>query len=55
MRRYARIFCEFFRTCFVEEMEYRGEFLGNLVSIFFGIGIAILTVNIFFYRSLASN
>jgi ABC-2 type transport system permease protein len=51
MRRYARIFREFFRTCFVEELEYRSEFLGNLLSSFFGIGIAILTVNIFFYQT----
>jgi ABC-2 type transport system permease protein len=51
VRRYIRIFREFFRACFVEELEYRSEFLGNLVSSFFGIGIAILTVNIFFYQT----
>jgi ABC-2 type transport system permease protein len=51
VRRYVRIFREFFRACFVEELEYRSEFLGNLVSSFFGIGIAILTVNIFFYQT----
>jgi ABC-2 type transport system permease protein len=51
VRRYVRIFREFFRTCFVEELEYRSEFLGNLVSSFFGIGIAILTISIFFYQT----
>ncbi|AEH47619.1 ABC transporter permease [Parageobacillus thermoglucosidasius] len=51
MRRYVRIFREFFRACFVEELEYRSEFLGNLISSFFGIGIAVLTVNIFFYQT----
>jgi ABC-2 type transport system permease protein len=51
MRRYVRIFREFFRACFVEELEYRSEFLGNFISSFFGIGIAILTVNIFFYQT----
>jgi ABC-2 type transport system permease protein len=51
VRRYIRIFREFFRACFVEELEYRSEFLSNLVSSFFGIGIAILTVNIFFYQT----
>jgi ABC-2 type transport system permease protein len=51
VRRYVRIFREFFRACFVEELEYRSEFLGNLISSFFGIGIAILTVNIFFYQT----
>lgn len=51
MGRYWRIFREFFRACFVEELEYRSEFLGNLVSSFFGIGIAILTIHIFFYQT----
>jgi ABC-2 type transport system permease protein len=51
MRRYWRIFREFFRTCFVEELEYRSEFLGNLLSSFFGVGIAVLTVQIFFYQT----
>mgnify|MGYP001770540506 CR=1 FL=1 len=51
VRRYVRIFREFFRACFVEELEYRSEFLGNLISSFFGIGIAVLTVNIFFYQT----
>jgi ABC-2 type transport system permease protein len=51
MRRHWRIFCEFFRTCLVEELEYRSEFIGNLLSSLFGIGIAILTINIFFYRT----
>jgi ABC-2 type transport system permease protein len=51
MRRYWRIFREFFRTCLVEEMEYRSEFIGNLLSSVFGIGVAILTVQIFFYQT----
>lgn len=51
MQRHWRIFREFFRTCLVEELEYRSEFLGNLVSSLFGIGIAILTINIFFYQT----
>ncbi|MBB5325612.1 ABC-2 type transport system permease protein [Anoxybacillus tepidamans] len=51
MGRYWRIFREFFRACFVEELEYRSEFLSNLLSSFFGIGIAILTVKIFFYQT----
>lgn len=51
MGRHWRIFCEFFRTCLVEEMEYRSEFIGNLLSSLFGIAVAILTINIFFYRT----
>lgn len=51
MRRYWRIFREFFRTCLVEELEYRSEFVGNLLSSLFGIGIAILTIHIFFYQT----
>ncbi|MBP2654854.1 MAG: hypothetical protein H6Q73_2423 [Firmicutes bacterium] len=51
MRRHWRIFREFFRTCLVEELEYRGEFIGNLLVSFIGIGVAILTVKIFFYQT----
>lgn len=46
-----RIFREFFRTCLVEELEYRSEFTGNLLASLFGIGIAILTIKIFFYQT----
>lgn len=51
MARYWRVFSEFFRTCLVEELEYRSEFIGNLLSSLFGIGIAILTIKIFFYQT----
>lgn len=51
MGRHLRIFRVFFRTCLVEELEYRSEFLGNLLSSLFGIGIAILTIQIFFYQT----
>lgn len=51
MGRHWRIFREFFRTCLVEELEYRSEFIGNLLSSLFGIGIALLTIQIFFYRT----
>ncbi|WP_139490541.1 ABC transporter permease [Brevibacillus dissolubilis] len=51
MQRHWRIFREFFRTCLVEELEYRSEFIGNLLSSVFGIGIAILTIQIFFYQT----
>ncbi|GAA3328220.1 hypothetical protein GCM10020331_071300 [Ectobacillus funiculus] len=44
-------FVSFFRTCLVEELEYRSEFVGNLLSSLFGIGIAILTIHIFFYQT----
>ncbi|AGE22038.1 hypothetical protein GHH_c15070 [Geobacillus sp. GHH01] len=51
MRRYGRVFREFFRACLVEEMEYRSEFFGNFIASFFGVGIALLTVHIFFYQT----
>ena len=51
MKRHWIIFKEFFRTCLVEELEYRSEFMGNLLSSLFGIGIAILTIQIFFYQT----
>lgn len=51
MKRHWRIFCEFFRTCLVEELEYRSEFVGNLLSSLFGIGIAVLAIKIFFYQT----
>ncbi|MEH7119624.1 ABC-2 family transporter protein [Neobacillus vireti] len=51
MRQYWRIFKEFFRTCLVEELEYRSEFIGNLFSSLFGIMVSILMVQIFFYQT----
>jgi len=51
VRRYWRVFREFFRTCLVEELEYRSEFMGNLLSSLFGIGMAILTIQVFFYQT----
>lgn len=51
MRRHWLIFSEFFRTCLVEELEYRGELFGNLLSSLFGIGIALLTIQIFFFQT----
>ena len=51
MRRHWRIFREFFRTCLVEELEYRSEFIGNLLSSLLGIGVAILTIQVFFYQT----
>ncbi|MEK4886004.1 ABC-2 family transporter protein [Bacillus sp. FSL W8-0223] len=51
MRRYWRVFREFFRTCLVEELEYRSEFMGNFLSSLFGIGMAILTIKVFFYQT----
>lgn len=51
MRRYLRIFKDFFRTCLAEELEYRSEFMGNLLSSLFGILVSILMVQIFFYQT----
>ena len=51
MGRYWRIFKEFFRTCLVEELEYRSEFIGNLFSSIFGIIVSILMIQIFFYQT----
>ncbi|WP_338448617.1 ABC-2 family transporter protein [Niallia oryzisoli] len=51
MVRYWHIFKEFFRTCLVEELEYRSEFIGNLLSSLFGIIVSILMVQIFFYQT----
>lgn len=51
MRRHWLIFREFFRTCLIEELEYRSEFVGNLLSSLFGMAIAILTIQVFFYQT----
>lgn len=51
MRRHWLIFREFFRTCLIEELEYRSEFVGNLMSSLFGMGVAILTIQVFFYQT----
>lgn len=50
IRLYARLLYEFVRSNAMEEMQYRSEFLGNALSGLFGVGLAVLTVRIFFYR-----
>ena len=51
VRKYGRLLREFVRANAMEEMQYRSEFAGNALSGLFGIGLAVLTVHIFFYRS----
>lgn len=51
MVRYARLFREFFRACLVEEFEYRVNFVSNVLSTVAGLVLALLTVNLFFYRA----
>ena len=51
MVRYGRLFREFFRACLVEEFEYRVNFASNVLSTVAGLVLALLTVNLFFYRA----
>ena len=51
MRRYGRIFREFFRACLVEEFEYRTNFIANVLQALFGLALSVLTVKLFFYRT----
>jgi len=49
--KYARLFREFFRACLVEEFEYRANFAANLLTTLFGLAMALLTVQVYFYRT----
>lgn len=49
--KYIRCFREFFRACLVEEFEYRANFLANLLSTVFWAAMAVVTLQIYFYRT----
>jgi ABC-2 type transport system permease protein len=49
--KYARLVKEFFRACLVEEFEYRANFAANLLTTLFSLAMALLTVQIYFYRT----
>ncbi|UJF31578.1 ABC transporter permease [Paenibacillus hexagrammi] len=49
--KYVRLFREFVRACLVEEFEYRANFAANLLSTVFWLAMAVLTVQLYFYRS----
>lgn len=49
--KYIRLFREFFRACLVEEFEYRANFTANLLSTLFWLAMAVLTVQLYFYKT----
>ncbi|XEC96510.1 ABC transporter permease [Paenibacillus tarimensis] len=49
--RALRLIREFFRACLVEEFEYRANFAANVMMTLFSLGMSVLTVVLFFYRS----
>ncbi|GAX89900.1 ABC transporter permease [Effusibacillus lacus] len=49
--RHIRILREFLRAAIVEEMEYRSQFVSNLLTTLFGVAMAVLTVQVFFYQT----
>ncbi|MDD9265652.1 ABC transporter permease [Paenibacillus sp. GCM10023248] len=49
--KYLRLFREFMRACLVEEFEYRANFAANVLSTVFWLAMAILTVQLYFYRT----
>lgn len=49
--KYIRLFREFMRACLVEEFEYRANFAANMLSTVFWLVMAILTVQLYFYRT----
>lgn len=51
VRRHLRILREFLRAAVVEEMEYRSHFVSNLLTTLFGVAMAVLTVQVFFYQT----
>jgi ABC-2 type transport system permease protein len=48
---YIRLFGEFLRACMVEEFEYRANFAANLFMTLFWTATAVLTVQLYFYRT----
>lgn len=51
MRKYGRTLQSFFRACLVEEFEYRANFAANVLHTLFGLAMAVLTVQLYFYRT----
>lgn len=49
--KYVRLFKEFMRACLIEEFEYRANFAANVLSTVFWLVMAILTVQLYFYRT----
>jgi len=49
--KYIRLLREFLRACLVEEFEYRANFAANLLSTVFWLAMAVLTVQLYFYRT----
>ncbi|MBW7477706.1 ABC-2 family transporter protein [Paenibacillus oenotherae] len=50
MRTY-RLLRTFFQACLAEEFEYRANFAANIAMTLFSLGMSVLTVLLFFYRS----
>ncbi len=51
VKKYARLFREFIRTCIVEEMEYRAHFVSNVFMSMLLLALSVLTVQLYFYRA----
>ena len=51
MKKNMKVLIEFFRACMVEELEYRTNFFGNMLTSLFWIVIAVLTVDVFFNQT----
>jgi ABC-2 type transport system permease protein len=51
MFRQLRLLREFLRACFVEEVEYRINFIGHLLTTGLQLALAVFMANIFFFRA----
>ncbi len=51
MRQTLRLLREFLRACFVEEVEYRLNFIGHLLTTGLQLALAVFMANIFFFRA----
>nr|WP_312875659.1 ABC-2 family transporter protein [Paenibacillus planticolens] len=49
--KYVQLLREFMRACIVEEFEYRANFAANILSTVLWLAMAILTVQLYFYRT----
>ena len=50
-KKYIRIGRTFLKTCAVEELTYRAHFFSNILMSFFLLALAVLTVQLYFYRT----
>lgn len=52
MRKYLRLLATFGRACFVQELEYRANFVANVLQTVMNMGLVVLTLALFFQHAV---